>query len=651
MCSRLAGLLFFSYTSATMHTNFRIFLASFSLLLATPFLVVGGLAFPYQSTRIIAFSLAIIGILGTTLWRLTRDSDFKEKISGAARNPVVVVYGIFIAWLFVRSLPVFLAESWWGTWIRFDGLLFESAFLLAIVAVAAWLTDSQFIKHQKTMLMILAAVFIGSVVIFPLLGLDRFVEVLPAGRFMGSVGNPLYLAGILLFVPWIASRARNNWLTIASVIVSILLIALTQTRGAYLALAVAAVVYVLEQQQISKKIRISVALVSAILLVVGASLILLGRIELTRSVTIATRVAMWKSGAAQLMQQPLIGFGLGVHRDIIDRSSADLSQVSYGEITDSTHSAYLDLLLKGGLIALALFIVWSVVVYRSLGGDSSALKRATFVAYLALIATSPYMVWTAIPLIFLIGDGMRLNKSRYVENIFRGAAGVVMISSLVVVVVMMRNASYIQGISAALSAGRFVNLPKNQMITNKFLPFTKDSMIEVLRLSMPTQAYVVAPNLVRYSKNIVEPVFAGVKARPMHPDALNVASTWANLYGSYELSGTKAAWFAESLVLQDRALAINSDRPAAVFQRADTLRELGRLPEAIESLAKFSERVPGLLQARIKYAMMIDISGDSVKAFEIIQQAKKDFPNYDWSPEYAAWITELEIRAQKPRSK
>ena len=626
-------------------------MASFSLLLATPFLVVGGIAFPYQTARIIAFSLAIIGILGATVWRLTRDSYFKEKISGAVRNPVVIVYGVLIAWLFVRSLPVFLAESWWGTWIRFDGLLFESAFLLAIIAVAAWHSDSQFIKHQKTLLFVLAAVFLGSVVVFPLLGLDRFIGVLPDGRFMGSVGNPLYLAGVLLFVPWVVSRARNNRLTLASVAVSIFLIALTQTRGAYLALVVAAVVYVWEQKRISKKIRVAVAAVSAVALVVGAALILSGRIEVTRSVTIATRVAMWKSGAAEFMHQPLIGFGVGAHRDAIDRSSADLSQVSYGEITDSTHSAYLDLLLKGGLIALALFAVWSVVVYRSLDGDSSALKRATFVAYLTVIATSPYMVWTAIPLVFLIADGMRLNKSRYGANIFMGAAGIVIAASVVVLCVTVRNASYVQGISTALSSGRFVNLPKNQMITNTFLPFTKDTMIEVLRLSMPSQAYVIAPNLVRYSKNIVEPVFAGVYTRPLHPDALNVASTWANTYGSYGLSGIKSEWFEKSLTLQDRALAINPDRPAAVFQRADTLRELGRLPEAIEFLAKFSERVPGLAQARINYALMVDISGDAARALEIVRQAKKDFPDYGWSAEHTKWMTELETRAQKPRSK
>ena len=132
-----------------MKLNSKIFFASTCLLLTTPFLVVSGLHFPYQTTRIITFSLAIIGVLGATLWRMRSEKNFSERISEIASHPVSLIYALYIAWQFIRSLPIFSAEVLWGTWFRFDGVLFEAAFLCAIIAIAAWASEFEFRGMQK----------------------------------------------------------------------------------------------------------------------------------------------------------------------------------------------------------------------------------------------------------------------------------------------------------------------------------------------------------------------------------------------------------------------------------------------------------------------------------------------------------------------
>lgn len=635
-----------------MKLNSQIFFASLCLLFATPFLVVGGLEFPYQTTRIVTFSIAMIALLGAVIWRMAKDVNFRKKISVAASQPVVQIYGIFIAWLFIRSLPVFLSESWWGTWFRFDGLLFEVSFLCAIIAIAAWATEFEFSGMQKKLLVILGFIFAFSVIIFPALSLDRYVGLLPAGRFNGSVGNPLFLAGLLLFVPWFAGHFKQRYITSASTVIALGFLFVTDTRGAFIAACAGFVVYLWEYKKISQRIRI---IIVGVVLIVGCSgvwAIAAGKISLTRNTTVATRAAMWKSGAQELMRQPIIGFGIGEHRNIIDRSSVGLSEASYGEHSDSTHSTYLDIALKGGLIALIIFIIWIIVLYRSISDENRGLTRATLVAYCVLLATAPWMPWTAIPLILLTALNLGHKKqSIRLESVFIGLCAIVIISSVDVVIVVIKNASYLSRVSTAMASQQFVALPEGVLITNKLMPFTKDFMIELLRLTIPTGSASVAPSYGVFIENKVLPVFKEVNTHQMHPDAYNVAATWASAYASSGLTSLYDEWFERSLSLQQRALLINPDRPAAVFQRADSLRELGRIAEAIESLKVFAALHPALPEARFYYGMMVDLSGDVRGAYEIEQQAKKDFPNYGWKESYQNWFADIEARAQKLPSK
>lgn len=626
----------------------RVFFGSLGLLLATPFLAIGGLQFPYQTTRIITFCVAIAGLVGATLWRAKEDRNFQEKIVRAASHPAILMYAVFVLWLFLRSIPVFLSESWWGTWLRFDGIFFELAFLTAIVAIAAWACEYEFGVVQKKIFWFLGFVLMYSLVIFPALSLDHSIFVLPEGRFSGSVGNPLFLAGLLLFIPWFVAQFKNRKATIIAAVIAFCFLYATETRGAYLAVAAGLMTFFWESVKIS--FRAKIAVVTAVFFVIGFGLFAVstGKISIARNVTIATRLVMWKSGAQELLRQPLIGFGLGEHRNNIDRSSAGLSEVSYGEITDSTHSAYLDIALKGGLVALGLFVVWALVVCRSFAREHQAIARATFVAYLVLIATAPWMVWTTIPLIFMIASAIEHKKSFAAARIVFTAAGiVVVISSVITAAVTTKNATYLSEVSKALSSGRYIHLPTGSLATHKLLPFSKDFMVEFLRLTMPSDVIAIAPSVGSFTDNKARPVMLEIEKRTLHPDALNIAATWASAYATSGLTAAHSEWFERSLKLQQRALAINPERPAAVFQSADSLRELGRISEAVDLLKNFADQHKTLPEAQFYYALMVDISGDTRKAFALEQQIKKDFPQHVWRENMKEWFSDIEARAQK----
>lgn len=636
-----------------MKLNSKIFFASICLLLTTPFLVVGGLQFPYQTTRIITFSVAIVGVLGATLWRMRNEQNFSARISEIVSHPVSLIYALYIGWQLIRSLPVFSAEVLWGTWFRFDGILFEAAFLCTIIAIAAWASEFEFRGMQKKLYVIFGAVALLSLVVFPILSLDRYVGLLPDGRLNGSVGNPLYLAGLILFFPLFASHFKNRVLTGVVTIIGLGFLYATGTRGAFLAALLGALVFVWESKKIQKSVRIGIISVAVIGVIIAGALVATQKISISRSVTIATRLEMWKSGTQELFGQPLIGFGMGEYRNNIDRGSAKLSEISYGEITDSTHSAYLDIALKGGIIALLMYVLWMAVVYRSIAGEDKALARATFAGYSALLLTSPWMVWTAVPLIFVIAQHIGRKKGLpHIHYVFIVLSSAVIFLSILAAVCSVRGALYLDRVREAMVAQKFVAFPEGMLGTSKFLPFSSDFGVELLRLTIPTGNFAVAPSFGNYVNQKVLPVFSSVESRTLHPDSLNVAATWASSYASSGLTGDHNVWFNRSLNLQKRALVMSPDRPAAVFQAADSLRELGRMSDAILLLKDFSEKHPKLPEARLRYALMVDASGDVRGAFLIEQQLKKDFPDYGWKDEIKGWFTNIEARAQKlPASK
>jgi tetratricopeptide (TPR) repeat protein len=240
----------------------------------------------------------------------------------------------------------------------------------------------------------------------------------------------------------------------------------------------------------------------------------------------------------------------------------------------------------------------------------------------------------------------------HINSAFIVISGAVFLLSVFTAACAVRGAYYLDRVADAMAVQKFVALPEGTLSTSKSLPFSSDFGIELLRLTMPTGNFAVAPSFGSYINGSVLPVFSAVELRKLHPDSLNIAALWASSYASSGLTGDHTVWFERSLNLQKKALEINPDRPAAVFQAADSLRELGRTPEAISMLKDFADNHPTLPEARFYHALMVDISGDVRGAFLIEQQLKKDFPDYGWKEELKGWFVNIEARAQKlPASK
>ncbi|MCX6780755.1 MAG: tetratricopeptide repeat protein [Candidatus Magasanikbacteria bacterium] len=636
------------------HTTIsKIFFSSLTLFLCSPFFTLGGFYFPYSVGHVVAWAFGMLGMLISTTICIKKDEHFKKNVFDLAQHPVIAVYALFILWIMVRSIFAGSTANdlWWGSLQRTDGLFFHISWLIGMVCMAAWLHDVFFVKSERKILAVIALATIFSAAIFQQIGLDLLVSPIAPGRLAGTVGNPLYLAGILLFVPWFALRVQNNYIFVISTLTAAVLIYKTDARGAFLAAIVGGLVYLwgLESKKISYRTKI---IIIGALFVAGAAsagFVVLRKISLPRMSTVTTRLMLWKSAVPTLKQHPFFGLGVTEARNEIDRLNNSVTVISYTEIFDSTHSVFVDLALKGGLIALLLLSMWGIIVYRTL---KTSLARGTFVALFVLFATTPFMVWTLVPLCYMIACSLdpKSNAKMHERILFPGwviIAGIVVISCAVIIITLPYNARLLFQAQQVSVRGAFTKIPTNgPLITPRWLPFSADIAVELFRVSMPPLDVGLAPSYDRYLREIVIPVFNVFATRVASPDQYFVAATWANTYASSGLTPNNLVWFEQSRLMQEKALAINPDRAAALFQLADSLRELGKIQDALVLLKNFADRQPDLGEAQVNYALMLDISGDTKQSFALEQQIKKTFPNHDWSEDFQRWFTSIEKRGE-----
>lgn len=209
--------------------KFFIFLIAF-----TPIVVDIGVFFPYVEGKTLAIRLLV-----TIAWLLTGiyavfSKEFSQKISNKFRtlvkNPIFVSFGVFMLAVGVSTITAFFKfRAFFGDVERgegFVGLLYLYLFFVLAVVIFErkdWLT------FFKLSLLVGGVMFLDS--IRQLIGGES--------RPSSFTGNPIYLAGYLLFTTYVGlvifrdvtSKKFWKWFGLAMVPISLAGILITQTRG------------------------------------------------------------------------------------------------------------------------------------------------------------------------------------------------------------------------------------------------------------------------------------------------------------------------------------------------------------------------------------------------------------------------------------
>ena len=333
--------------------------------------------------------------------------NVRRKIAGIGSRPELWL-GIFLIWVLISA-----ARSLGTPWAAAAGT--ESLRWGAGIGLALGL--SRFGRRLETAGQVLV-LLTGAMALFGILGSDTG----PAAGLVGPYhDHQLYGSVLLLLLPFSAAFALSakspswRWAALASFAAGSLCLLLSQTRSAWIGMAVAAAVFgwLWLSRPASRPRRWRVVLVPFALLLLGllSVWLLTGPAEQqaavsSRAATLAalpedgswqSRLSLWRGTAKMVAAHPALGIGLGRYPSsqwLWTRSGGFLAPASRPSLSNEAHSFYGQTTAETGVIGLALYLialgVFAVLALRRLrkGRSSSHLSRqnALLIAVLSALA-------------------------------------------------------------------------------------------------------------------------------------------------------------------------------------------------------------------------------------------------------------------------
>lgn len=334
-----------------------------------PLYVASDLFFPFISSKGFAFRIIIELAAGAYLLLALADKRYRPRWSWT-----LVLYGAFVAWMFVANLFAENAhKAFWSNYERMDGwVTLIHVFVFFVIAGAVLSADKLWKRWWLTVLGASALVSVHGV--WQLLG---YAEIHQGGaRLDANFGNAIYLAVYLMFTILIAtwqavvSKGWLRWCLIALAALQVVLLFATATRGVILALFGAAILMGLAWIATSAggKGRMVAGAAVGLLLVLGAgfylardSAFIQNEPALARLATVfdsnelTVRATLWSMAFEGAAARPITGWGQEGYNFVFNTY---YKPTLYGQEPwfDRAHNEYLDWLVAGGYPALLLFV-------------------------------------------------------------------------------------------------------------------------------------------------------------------------------------------------------------------------------------------------------------------------------------------------------
>lgn len=350
------------------------------LVLAIPLYVDSDFFFPYIFSK--ALALRVIVLSSVLLWLLGH-VIYKKKI---VIDISIIVFGAYLLWMYVASFfGVNFYFSFWSSIERSEGLLFWTHLFLWYVLIKN-LFDTKELWHWAIDIFLIVAQVVAVIGFLQNLGVPFLNTTSEGSRIASTIGNAAFLGGYLLFAFFFslylsiqrkALSAKIYYWVIA--LFDLYIILKTGTRGAFLGLFGATLIFTIYNalSARSRSIRIASAGVMLVIVILAGSLIALkdepwmeNSYILNRITTISlsdytaqTRLWTWESAWQGFLERPLLGYGQENFYTVANKYfNPQIFRDSGSQIWfDRAHNVYLDHLLTGGIIGLLLYL--AVLIY------------------------------------------------------------------------------------------------------------------------------------------------------------------------------------------------------------------------------------------------------------------------------------------------
>lgn len=343
------------------------------LVAVTPLLYIGGVYYPFVVPKVIYFrtliEVAVVLLVCYAVY--TREglnlTVFKSKITWV---PLVFLGFSYLSALF--GLDFY--HSFWSIFERMDGLVTLTHLIVYFYAVLLVFNKEDW--HKFFIINGVVAVLVGLYAVLQHYGFSWFQDTADV-RVRGTIGNAAFLAsylGIMFFLALYLAREaktvlmRRVWWCGAGL--SLIVILLTQTRGAIVAGAVSLVVFLVWWAlTTSEKKYKRYAVVGLIIVVVlgifgyayrenlrSSSISAVARIASIsfNDPTTKSRLFIWENSLSAFTEHPILGYGMENFEYVYNRFYDP--QEIHEEWFDRSHNVYIDQLIHNGAIGFVLYL-------------------------------------------------------------------------------------------------------------------------------------------------------------------------------------------------------------------------------------------------------------------------------------------------------
>ena len=404
------------------------------IVLFTPWYLFDTLFFPFIVSKTVIFNITVEVMLLLFLALCYFDRNCKVRV-----NLAVVLFGLYIGIVFISSLlGDDFYRSFWSTNERSEGLLL----LLHLFTFLTIITS--YFRKFKEWLWIFDIFTLSSLVIatHSLIQYLGYLESSAGVRLASRVGNPGYLAGLMVFATFIALflmfYRKNIWLKFlygSSMILFIFIVYNTQTRGGMVALLFTLPVFLLFLGFVYffkyKVVRNSIfGLLIAFIALSGyiyanreadwvsnnETLKIITTMSFN-STTVQNRIWTWQSAYQGFKEKPLLGWGYENFYEPFDKYFNPKIYRKEASVAwfDRAHNIIFDRLLTGGILGLILYLsfiflpfyyLWKYFMKKDEGNRKLLMPSLLSLLIIAYFIQNLFIfeaLVTYIPLILVIG--------------------------------------------------------------------------------------------------------------------------------------------------------------------------------------------------------------------------------------------------------
>jgi O-antigen ligase/tetratricopeptide (TPR) repeat protein len=604
------------------------------------------LFFGFVTAKAFVFRTIVEIIFGAWIILLLYDKSSRPKFS-------IILLSILI-FMGVIALADFLGQdpykSFWGNFERMEGLISHLHLLAFFLVSTSLLTKREL--WEKFFLM---SIWVSSTLSF--IGILQMIHIVPMARsdmrLDLAFGNPLFLAAYIslhiFLLIWFLQKREHKKLYWALLVINLMALYGTASRGAMLALAIGVFIYVLVLLIIQRSRRLFYSL----LILIGFTVLFSGGVFLARNTSFVqnspvlsrfvnsaefidsgsnSRIFVWQIAWQGFKERPILGWGQE-NFSIVFNKHYNPSLTFAEPWFDRAHNIVLDWLIAGGFLGLLsyLFLVSSgpLTLWRrkenEFAPEEKALFSALFTAYfiqnLVVFDTiiSYIMLFSVLGFLHSQSIGERTHGST--ETPFRYIAMPIIIGAIILLVYIVNIKPFIQNYAL-----RQAVTEPNLDTTGNFNQFKKGLSINTFgNREFREELSIYTSNLARDENTYFGPSiddFANIASAEMekylenHPDDVKALAIYGGMLGD-------VGQYDKALIYLNRARELSPNKEDILSAIAAIKIRAGYYNEAVEDF-KLLYELADTLPKTSRYMRYIDIEFNKYAASLIYNGQKEE---------------------------